>query len=126
MNSETTQTSTKEISLTPEAAKEINRIRMENKIPDSHALRICVQSGGCCGPSYSLAFDDKSDATDAVFQTEGIKLLVDAQSAERLWGATLEYVTDQHGSGFKFNNPNAEESCGCGESGCGDGSCGGH
>jgi iron-sulfur cluster assembly protein len=124
MNTEETQVSTQGISIMPEAAEQIRNIRRENQIPETHGLRIGIQGGGCCGPSYMLAFDDKVDATDKVILSEGITLYVDEESFEGMAGAILEYVDGPQGKGFKFNNPNQSKSCGCDDSECGDGSCG--
>jgi iron-sulfur cluster assembly protein len=112
-----------EVNITPEAAKEILKIRAENQIPDSHALRMGVKEGGCCGISYVLGFDEKAAETDKIFQAEGITVYVDAASLMHLSGATLEFVSGPNGSGFKFDNPNDQKSCGCGDSDCGDGGC---
>ncbi len=147
MNTQETQeaqVTTQEITLTPEAAEQIRLIRRENQVPETHGLRIGIQSGGCCGSSYLLAFDEKVEATDKVFQSEGVSIYVDEESLEGLSGTTLEYVDGPQGKGFRFNNPNKAQSCGCGDSshgesdsscGCGDSSqsestsgcgCGGH
>jgi iron-sulfur cluster assembly protein len=127
MSIQETEVSTQTIIITPEAADQIRSIRRENQIPDTHGLRIGVQSGGCCGPSYMLAFDDKVEATDKVFQSEGIPIYVDEEHVEGLSGTTLEYVDGPNGKGFKFDNPNQSNSCGCGNNsneekscGCGD------
>jgi iron-sulfur cluster assembly protein len=127
------QVSTQEITLTPEAAEQVRLIRKENQVPETHGLRIGIQSGGCCGPSYLLAFDEKVEATDKAFQSEGISIFVDEESLEGLSGTTLEYVDGPQGKGFKFNNPNKAQSCGCGDGECGDEKsdengcgCGGH
>jgi iron-sulfur cluster assembly protein len=132
------QVSTQEIILTPEAAEQVRLIRKENQVPETHGLRIGIQSGGCCGSSYLLAFDENVEATDKVFQSEGISIFVDEESLEGLSGTTLEYVDGPQGKGFKFNNPNKAQSCGCGDGECSDGNtdesshsdggcgCGGH
>jgi len=127
MSTQETEISTQVINITPEAADQIRSIRRENQIPDTHGLRIGVQSGGCCGPSYMLAFDDKLESTDRVFQSEGISIYVDEENLEGLSGAKLEYVDGPHGKGFKFDNPNQTKSCNCGDTsdeekscGCGD------
>jgi len=119
MDTQENQTITEGITITQNAADEIRRIRSENKIPDSHALRIGVKSGGCCGVSYLLAFDEKAQETDKVFQMEGLKVLVDTTSLVQLSGATLEFVTGPNGSGFKFDNPNDANSCNCDDGCCG-------
>ena len=121
MNEQKEQTAVQEINITPEAAKEIIEIRAENQIPDSHALRMGVKEGGCCGLSYVLGFDEKAAESDKVFQAAGLTVYVDETSLQMLSGATLEFVSGPHGSGFKFNNPNEVRSCGDG--GCDDGGC---
>lgn len=120
------QGTTQEITLTPEAAEQIRLIRRENQVPETHGLRIGIQSGGCCGSSYLLAFDEKIEATDKVFQSEGVLIYITEESLEGLSGTTMEYVNSPQGKGFKFNNPNKAPSCGCGDGECGDGSCGDH
>jgi iron-sulfur cluster assembly protein len=124
MSTQETEVSTQVISMTPEAADQIRSIRRENQIPDTHALRIGVQGGGCCGPSYMLAFDDKRESTDRVFQSEGISIYVDEENLEGLSGATLEYIDGPHGKGFKFNNPNQTKSCNCDDTADAEKSCG--
>ena len=121
-----TQVATQEITLTPEAAEQIRLIRRENQVPETHGLRIGIQSGGCCGSSYLLAFDEKVEAIDKVFQSEGISIYVDNENLKSLSGTTLEYVDGPQGKGFKFNNPNQTQSCNCDDGECGDGSCGDH
>jgi iron-sulfur cluster assembly protein len=121
MSSQETEVSTQEITITPEAAEQIRHIRQENQIPDTHGLRIGVQNGGCCGPSYLLAFDDKVEATDRVLQSEGISIYVDEEDLISLSGTKLEYIDSTNGKGFKFDNPNQTKSCNCGDNseGCG-------
>jgi iron-sulfur cluster assembly protein len=126
MSTQEAQVATQEISLTPEAAEQIRLIRRENQVPETHGLRIGIQSGGCCGSSYLLAFDEKVEATDKVFQSEGISIYVDNENLKSLSGTTLEYVDGPQGKGFKFNNPNQTQSCNCDDGECGDGSCGDH
>jgi iron-sulfur cluster assembly protein len=121
--SQEAQITTKEITLTPEAAEQIRLIRGENQVPETYGLRIGIRSGGCCGPSYLLAFDEKAESTDRVIQSEGVSMFVDKDNLEQLSGTTLEYVNGPQGKGFRFDNPNKAESCGCGDLGCGDGSC---
>jgi iron-sulfur cluster assembly protein len=118
MKNQEEQVITQEITITPAAASEIQKIRQANQVPDSHALRMGVKSGGCCGVSYLLAFDEKAEETDKVFQSGGITVFIDAQSLEHMSGTTLEFVTGPQGSGFKFDNPKDEKSCDCGEGCC--------
>ena len=124
MSTQETEVSAQEITMTPEAAEQIRNIRRENQIPDTHGLRIGVQGGGCCGPSYVLVFDNNVQATDKVFQSEGIPIYVDVENLEGLYGTTLEYVDGPNGKGFKFNNPNQSKSCNCGDDSSEEKSCG--
>ena len=78
-------------------------------------LRVFVQGGGCSGFQYGLAFDEKRDGDEA-FTMEGFELLVDKWSRAYLEGVTVDFVDDGMQSGFRFDNPNASGSCGCGES----------
>ena len=79
-------------------------------------VRVGVKSGGCSGLSYDLTFDKKKDENDKVFEENDIKIIVDKKSFLYLVGTTLEYSGGLNGKGFVFNNPNANRTCGCGES----------
>ena len=79
-------------------------------------VRVGVKSGGCSGLSYELNFDDKIDEGDKVFEDNSIRIVVDKKSFLYLVGTTLEYSGGLNGKGFVFNNPNAQRTCGCGES----------
>ena len=79
-------------------------------------VRVGVKSGGCSGLSYDLKFDDKSEAEDKIFEDNAIRIIVDKKSFLYLIGTTLEYSGGLNGRGFVFNNPNAQRTCGCGES----------
>jgi iron-sulfur cluster assembly protein len=79
-------------------------------------VRVGVKSGGCSGLSYDLSFDDVKSDQDRLFQDNHVKILVDKKSLLYLLGTTLEYSGGLNGKGFIFNNPNAERTCGCGES----------
>ena len=79
-------------------------------------LRVGVKSGGCSGLSYDLTFDNKKEENDKVFEENNVKIIVDKKSFLYLVGTTLEYSGGLNGKGFVFNNPNANRTCGCGES----------
>jgi len=79
-------------------------------------VRVGVKSGGCSGLSYDLTFDKETQDTDKIFEENGVKLVVDKKSFLYLVGTTLEYSGGLNGKGFVFNNPNANRTCGCGES----------
>ena len=75
-----------------------------------------VKSGGCSGLSYDLTFDNKQEENDKIFEENEVKIIVDKKSFLYLVGTTLEYSGGLNGKGFVFNNPNANRTCGCGES----------
>ncbi len=79
-------------------------------------VRVGVKSGGCSGLSYELTFDDKINESDKVFEANAIRSLVDKKSFLYLVGTVLEYSGGLNGKGFVFKNPNAQRTCGCGES----------
>ncbi|TXK71498.1 iron-sulfur cluster assembly accessory protein [Mesonia sp. HuA40] len=79
-------------------------------------VRVGVKSGGCSGLSYDLKFDKTKQDEDKIFEDNGVKLIVDKKSFLYLLGTTLEYSGGLNGKGFVFNNPNAQRTCGCGES----------
>ena len=79
-------------------------------------VRVGVKSGGCSGLSYDLKFDKEKEEEDKVFEDNGVKIIVDKKSFLYLIGTTLEYSGGLNGTGFVFNNPNANRTCGCGES----------
>jgi iron-sulfur cluster assembly protein len=77
-------------------------------------LRIGVKTSGCSGMAYSLEFADELDQDDLTFESHGVKLLVDARSLAYLDGTELDYAKEGLNEGFKFNNPNVKNTCGCG------------
>tara|TARA_B100000989_G_scaffold124223_1_gene91896 strand:- start:951 stop:1280 length:330 start_codon:yes stop_codon:yes gene_type:complete len=79
-------------------------------------VRVGVRSGGCSGLSYDLKFDHEFKNNDKLFEDNQVKILVDKKSLLYLIGTTLEYSGGLNGKGFVFNNPNAQRTCGCGES----------
>ena len=79
-------------------------------------VRVGVKSGGCSGLSYELNFDNKVDASDKVFEDNDVRIIVDKKSFLYLVGTVLEYSGGLNGKGFVFINPNAQRTCGCGES----------
>lgn len=79
-------------------------------------VRVGVKSGGCSGLSYELKFDKEKQEEDKVFVDNGVQIIVDKKSFLYLVGTVLEYSGGLNGTGFVFNNPNANRTCGCGES----------
>ena len=84
--------------------------------PSEDYVRVGVKSGGCSGLSYDLKFDNEQQEKDKVFEDNGVRIIVDKKSFLYLIGTTLEYSGGLNGAGFVFNNPNANRTCGCGES----------
>lgn len=103
------------ISLTDAALKEVKRLINVQGIEEG-GLRLGVKGGGCSGLSYTINFDDKIGQYDQVYEIDGVKVIVDAKSAIYLQGTQLDYQKDLMGGNFKFLNPNANKTCGCGES----------
>lgn len=83
---------------------------------ENHGLRIAVHGGGCSGLQYALDFSDKERMGDNVFEKSGLKIFIDMASLEYLKGTTIDYTSGLNGTGFKFENPNAKRTCGCGSS----------
>lgn len=79
-------------------------------------VRVGVKSGGCSGLSYELDFDKIKGENDKLFEDNNVKIIVDKKSFLYLIGTILEYNGGLNGKGFVFNNPNANRTCGCGES----------
>jgi iron-sulfur cluster assembly accessory protein len=101
--------------VTEGAAKEIQTLIAQYNNPQL-ALRVKVLAGGCSGYSYDLAFDDQVQSNDLVFESNGVKVMIDDRSFKVLDGTQLDYVDTMLGRGFTFNNPNAKSTCGCGSS----------
>lgn len=83
---------------------------------DSLALRVAVRPGGCSGFSYEMFFDSDVAGDDLLDETSGVKVIVDPSSAQLLRGARLDYKDGLNDAGFSIDNPNAQRSCGCGQS----------
>jgi iron-sulfur cluster assembly protein len=130
------------VTLSEKAASEIKAI-MEQNGGTYQGVRVFVAGGGCSGLSYGMEIcDEPATAEDQIFESLGVKVIVDTQSLEYLKGASIDFDDSLSGGGFKINNPNAVKSCGCGNSfateegsgeesagggcGCGGGGCGSH
>ena len=105
----------REIEITAAAADEIAKQRAKRGTPDA-MIRIGVRGGGCTGFTYVFEWAEQTRATDQVFSAHGVSIVVDPKSLVYLGGMQLDFVRGMMGHGFKFNNPNAKGSCGCGES----------
>jgi iron-sulfur cluster insertion protein len=99
-----------------ESAAEMAKAAMQREGLKDHGLRVAVVGGGCSGFQYTLGFDGAPRPDDTVIEQNGVRLFVDAMSQQYLNGMTIDYVHGLHGAGFKFLNPNATRTCGCGSS----------
>lgn len=102
------------ITLSPAAVNHIRRFLTQRG--KGEGVRLGVKTSGCSGMAYTLEFVDTIDADDQVFETDGVKVFVDPKSLVYLDGTELDYVREGLQEGFKFHNPNAKNTCGCGES----------
>ncbi|MCP3960017.1 MAG: iron-sulfur cluster assembly accessory protein [bacterium] len=104
------------VTVTAKAVKMVNITKEEEGHEASCGLRIAVRGGGCSGFEYALDFEEETRDTDLVYDQNGLKVIVDPVSARYLAGTEIDYVLGMTGAGFKFNNPNAVGTCGCGSS----------
>ncbi len=102
------------ISLTQQAAEQIQKY-LDNR-GKGIGLRLGVKTNGCSGMGYAIEFVDDLMDEDKVFEDKGIKVIVDPKSLLYIDGTEVDFVREGLNEGFKFNNPNAKDSCGCGES----------
>ena len=101
--------------LTPKAI-EMVKDAMQREGLGGYGIRVGVMGGGCAGFQYSMDFEQAAKDGDVTFEQDGVKLYVDPMSSMYLQGVTVDYVVGLQGAGFKFSNPNARTTCGCGSS----------
>jgi iron-sulfur cluster assembly accessory protein len=104
-----------DVKLTPKALEMVRKMHAKEGLDASHGIRISVVGGGCSGFQYQLKFDTKK-VGDRVIELDGISVCVDDFSLPYIAGTTLDYVEGLHGAGFRFDNPRASSTCGCGSS----------
>jgi iron-sulfur cluster assembly protein len=104
------------LSVTEVATERFRRVMAQEKLGAEYGVRIAVSSGGCSGMSYSMSFENLARPDDTIVEQGGLKLFIDRESAPYLDGVTIDYVVGLHREGFKFINPKATRTCGCGES----------
>ncbi|MEA2560208.1 MAG: hypothetical protein QOH06_1712 [Acidobacteriota bacterium] len=104
------------VTLTAKAAEMVKITREQEGIDATHGLRIAVRGGGCSGFEYALDYENEARENDWIYEQNGLTIYVDAVSARYLEGTTVDYVMGMAGAGFKFLNPQAKGSCGCGSS----------
>jgi iron-sulfur cluster assembly protein len=110
-----TQTDEAGLTLLPGAAEKIKTLLAERNLTE-HGLRVFVAGGGCSGMQYGMAIEKEAGEFDTVFESGGVKVFVDPTSMMYLGGATVDYVDNLMGGGFRIDNPNAVSTCGCGHS----------
>ena len=103
------------ITLTPAAASTVGEL-LTDESEEGLALRVAVRPGGCSGFSYEMYFDTEVNESDQSANFEGVDVIVDPSSAMLLQGATLDYSDSLQNAGFSIDNPNAQRTCGCGQS----------
>ncbi|HUB07322.1 MAG TPA: iron-sulfur cluster assembly accessory protein [Myxococcales bacterium] len=103
------------VTLTPKAVEMVKKAMVEQKL-EGFTLRVGVIGGGCSGFNYDLDIVKETRPTDFVFEMEGLPVCVDPMSSQYLKGTVIDYVEGLQGAGFKFQNPNAKNTCGCGQS----------
>jgi iron-sulfur cluster assembly accessory protein len=104
-----------DVNLTPKAVEMVRKMHTKEGLGADHGMRIGVVGGGCSGFQYSLNFDTPKEG-DRVTDFGGVLVLVDEISLPYIAGTTLDYVEGLHGAGFRFDNPRASRTCGCGSS----------
>ncbi len=102
------------ITVTPNAARRI--LAFIEKRGKGAGLRLAVKTSGCSGLAYAIEFADEIGADDMVFESQGVTILVDPKSHAFLAGTELDFAREGLNEGFRFNNPNVKDQCGCGES----------
>lgn len=103
------------INISKAAASEIKRLQLKRQNPEAR-LRLGVQRGGCADFYYTLGFDTVINPSDRVYESEGLLVIVNEESLNYIAQLTLDYSEDLMGGGFRFHNPIAVETCGCGNS----------
>lgn len=103
------------LNLTEKAIEQVKALLARNNRA-GQGLRVSVADGGCSGFSYKLDFAKEQEPGDLVLELGNLKVYVDANSVPQLKGTTIDYVSSLYGGGFKFSNPNASGTCGCGTS----------
>ncbi|MGF1598592.1 MAG: iron-sulfur cluster insertion protein ErpA [Acidimicrobiales bacterium] len=103
------------ITVTESAATKVKEL-LDQENDESLALRVAVRPGGCSGFSYEMFFDGEATADDIANEVGGVRVIVDPTSAQLLVGATLDYKDGLQQTGFSIDNPNAQRTCGCGQS----------
>lgn len=103
------------LALTDVAAEKVKEVIAREGLKDG-GLRVSVVGGGCSGFQYNLSLYESAREDDVIIEQNGVKLFLDPISQQYVYGTVIDYVNGLHGAGFKFVNPNANRTCGCGSS----------
>lgn len=101
--------------LTDVAVEKVREVMTREGVKEG-GLRVAIVGGGCSGFQYNLSLDDSPREDDIIIEQSGVRLLLDPISQQYVYGTVIDYVNGLHGAGFKFVNPNANRTCGCGSS----------
>jgi iron-sulfur cluster insertion protein len=101
--------------LTDVAVEKVKEVMTREGVKEG-GLRVAIVGGGCSGFQYNLSLDDSPREDDIIIEQGGVRLLLDPISQQYVYGTVIDYVNGLHGAGFKFVNPNANRTCGCGSS----------
>lgn len=104
-----------DVKLSPKAIEMVRKMQAKEGLDSAHGIRISVVGGGCSGFQYQLKFDTQKDG-DRVADFDGVRVFIDEPSLPYIAGTTLDFVEGLHGAGFRFDNPRASHTCGCGSS----------
>jgi iron-sulfur cluster assembly protein len=110
-----TKPSDLDLTLSESAVEQVKKLLARDQ-REGYGLRVAVADGGCSGYSYKLDFDKEQKPEDLVLEFNGVKVYIDQASAPYLAGTVIDFATGLYGGGFKFTNPNATGTCGCGTS----------
>ncbi len=109
------------VTFTERAATEIKAVLAREERPND-ALRVFISGAGCSGLQYGMGIEESAQEDDTEFVQHGLRVVIDAQSLEYMKGASVEFIEDESGGGFRIDNPNAPSGCSsCSSSGCGCG-----
>jgi len=104
------------ITVSENAKDQATTLMLQDNAPEGSFIRVGVKGGGCSGLTYDMSFDHIINDNDKIFEDKGIKIVCDKKSILYLAGTELDFSGGLNGKGFVFNNPNANRTCGCGES----------
>lgn len=114
----TTEILTQTITLTSAAARALQNMFQERNLDNSHSLRLYIAGRSCSGFQYGMSLDNETHETDTIFESEGIKIIIDEQSKLYMTGCTVDYIDNDQAKGFLIENPNQTPSCSCDSGGC--------